>query len=268
MPITSTTVPINSDCIGDRWEVNDEDYLAQLVGMVAKCEFGHAQSILNGITPIPATYPPDVEAAIKQEVITALTLGKGADGKEIKNTAKVHRDGFLFEAISWIVARNNSSSDVLMRDPHINATTQGLDGLMIELNPAHDDVVKTTVMEDKCVEDPQYTFRYKTLPALQYYHANHRKVLESAGAMLRNAFPPETINSMAAKAIQLSIRNYRASLTIENLSDNQAGRNDIFDYYNRLTGLLQQNRIGCTFLTSDDVREWFEEFTKKVIAQL
>lgn len=268
MPVTCTTVPINADCIGDRWEVNDEDQLAELVAMIAKCEFGHAQSILSGITPAIAGYTPEMIAEIKQDAIRALTLKTDAHGKELRNAAKWHRDGFLFEAISWIVARNSSSPDVLMRDPHIGATTQGLDGLMIELNPAHDDVVKTTIMEDKCVEDPQHTFRYETIPALVLYHTKHRKVLEGAASLLRNAFPASSINAIAAKAIRPEIRNYRASLTIENPADNQAGRIAIFDYYDRLVNLLQENRIACTFVPGIDVREWFEEFAKKVISKL
>jgi hypothetical protein len=41
MPITCTTVPIDADSTGDSWHITDE--LARLVGLVARCEFGHAK---------------------------------------------------------------------------------------------------------------------------------------------------------------------------------------------------------------------------------
>ncbi|QPB24436.1 hypothetical protein [Rhizobium sp. 007] len=75
-------------------------------------------------------------------------------GKRIaqKDVSRYHRDGFLFECISWIVARQSSSSRTFMKDPHIAATTQGLDGLAIEMDPTEPVMVGATIFEDKCTE--------------------------------------------------------------------------------------------------------------------
>src|SRR5690606_18916718 len=113
-----------------------------------------------------------------------------ATGKEEHATLKWHRDGFFFVSISWIVARNTSSPNAWLRDPHIGSTTQGLDGLMIELNAAKDDITATTVFEDKCTRRAQYTFAYKTLPALKLHHQESRKIIESATTLLRQEFKP------------------------------------------------------------------------------
>jgi hypothetical protein len=137
MPITCTTVPIDADSTGDRWHITDEDELARLVGLVARCEFGHVETILNGNTAGAITYDAAQEAEIRQKALNALTIPvDAATGKEVRGPAKWHRDGFLFEAISWIAARKSAPQEALLRDPHIGATTQGLDGLMIELNAA------------------------------------------------------------------------------------------------------------------------------------
>lgn len=269
MPITATTVPIDADSTGDRWSIYDEDELARLVGLVLKCEFGHAEAILQGNTADAITYTAAELADLKQSTIKALTVPiDPTTGKEVRGTNKWHRDGQLFEAISWIVARQNSSPDTLLRDPHIGATTQGLDGLMIELNAAKDDVISTTVFEDKCVEDAQHTFAYTTLPALEKHHISSRKVLESATTLLRQEFKAAALNAMAAKAIGLSVRNYRSGLTILPAEDCQAERARIFKGYNKLSGINQGARKGCTLLTGNDVRDWFESFAQKVIKTL
>ena len=51
------------------------------------------------------------------------------------------RDGFIFEAISWIAARQACGERALLEDPHVSATSQGLDGLMIELAGDKSEVV-------------------------------------------------------------------------------------------------------------------------------
>jgi hypothetical protein len=269
MPITSTIVPIDADSTGHRWVIINEGELARLVGLIAKAEFGHVETILNGDTADAITYTSAQVAEIKLNATKALTVPiDPTTGKEEHATLKWHRDGFLFEAISWIIARKNSSPNALLRDPHIGSTTQGLDGLMIELNAAKDDITATTVFEDKCTDRARYTFAYKTLPALKLHHKESRKIVEGATTLLRQEFKASALNAMAAKAIALSVRKYRSSLTILPTEDTQSDRTRIFKGYNSLAGITQADRLGCTLLTSNDVKDWFENFAKKVISTL
>lgn len=269
MPITCTTVSIDADSTGDHWDITDEHELARLVGLVAICEFGHVETILSGDTADAIVYNAAQQAEIKQKAIAALTVPiDSATGKELRGTPKWHRDGFLFEAISWIAARVRGPQDALLRDPHIGATTQGLDGLMIELNPAKDDIIATTVFEDKCTEDARHTFAYVTMPALRKHHISSRKILESATSLLRYEFKRGVVNAMAAKAINLKVRRYRSSLTILPHENTQPERERVFKGYNELGGLTQVARLGCTLVTANDIRDWFEDFNKKVINSL
>jgi hypothetical protein len=268
MPITCTTVPIDADSTGDRWHITDETELARLVGLVARCEFGHVETILNGDTADAIVYDAAQQAEIRQKAINALTIKTDTTGKEEGGPAKYHRDGFLFEAISWIAARKSASPEALLRDPHIGATTQGLDGLMIELNATKDDITATTVFEDKCTENARHTFAYVTMPALRAHHVSSRKILESATTLLRQEFKAGTVNAMAAKAISMNVRKYRSSLTILPSEDSQSERERVFKGYNDLAGLNQAGRLGCTLLTGNDIRDWFESFNQKVINSL
>jgi hypothetical protein len=269
MPVTYTPVDIDHDCIGDHWEVLDEDELARLVGLVLKGEFAHAESILARAVSDPIVYGAGLEAVIKQDVIKALTVERDAEGAEKRETPKWHRDGLLFEVISWIVARMAHQPHVLIRDPHIGATTQGLDGLMIELSAGKDQVIQTVVFEDKCMEDARSAFRDETLPAFEAHHVSARKLLASASTLLGKASLPVTaVNAVAGRAIGLNVRKYRSAMPILPTEADQPGRARIFKNYNRLTGIGQADRIGCTFLPPADMREWFEKFALKVIAKL
>ena len=51
---------------------------------------------------------------------------------------------------------------MLLKDPHVSATSQGLDGLMIELADDKSKVVMTTISEDKCTDNPRDTFSKKS----------------------------------------------------------------------------------------------------------
>ena len=55
----------------------------------------------------------------------------------------------MFEAISWIAARQCHGNNVFLKDPHVSATSQGLDGLMIEMG-VNDKNFWVTIFEDKC----------------------------------------------------------------------------------------------------------------------
>lgn len=97
------------------------------------------------------------------------------DGKKPRTGyPRWQRDGFIFEAISWIAARQNHGECALLKDPHVSTTSQGLDGLMIELSDDKANVVMTTVFEDKCTDNPRKTFLEKVLPALLESHENKR----------------------------------------------------------------------------------------------
>lgn len=267
MPITSSIVEVSDDCVGNRWVIDDEDELASLVAFVTKAQAIHAQNILAGIVSEAIMFEPVQEQQIKQSAIDALTVPKDAAGNEERGTAKWHRDGILFEAISWIVARKHFP-EALLRDPHISPTTQGLDGLMIVLSPDMEEVVSTIIFEDKCVDDPTDTFRYKTLPALLRFHVDSRKLLESASTILQTAIPVAKRPSMAAKSISSSVRGYRASFPIPPSMDNLPGRAGIFDRYNQIAGIAKERRIGGMFPATEDIRVWFEQFAIKVIGKL
>jgi len=138
--VTSSTVEVDDDVTGQLWNVNDTKSLAQLIAVIALGQAQHAVRIIEELEPLAPA-------------LTAAELFRGARGQMFirgtteaqKDTSRYHRDGFLFECISWIVARQSSSPRTFMKDPHIAATTQGLDGLAIEMDPEKDEMIGATI---------------------------------------------------------------------------------------------------------------------------
>ena len=93
-------------CHGWSWTVTNQDELAERVARVALGQYRHVAKILSGAgVPGPTANAEQAKAAIK-----LLTRGK--------NEEPWHRDGWIFQAISWIAA-NQAPSGALTRAPHI-----------------------------------------------------------------------------------------------------------------------------------------------------
>src|SRR5260370_32969411 len=81
---------------GTVWTVDDEDELARLVGRILLGHALHVEKILQKLKPKRKT----VDGHAAKEAKAKLIVEKGKD--------PWHRDGLLFQAISWIAAHQAS----------------------------------------------------------------------------------------------------------------------------------------------------------------
>lgn len=248
---------INNDCTGERWQVFDDEQIARLVAIIAMGQAAQASHILSEL--VPAT-PAFTTSELKNEAQIRLTI---QDKKQTLRTGypRYQRDGFIFEAISWIAARQLYGKEAYMRAPHVSATSQGLDGLMIELSNAKTQISKVTVFEDKCTEDPVATFKYKVIPAFQDRHGNKRsaEIIAVATVLLGQAgLDDGTAARLASAVTDLAKRRYRAALAVTTDLDSDNGRKQIFADYNKITDIRQDQRLGACLVVSPQLRDWFD----------
>ncbi|MDP4350154.1 hypothetical protein QSG17_25240, partial [Escherichia coli] len=69
---------------------------------------------------------------LKQEAVIKYTVQNVAQNPRT-GYPRIQRDGLIFEIISWIAAKQVSGDKCFLKDPHTSSTSQGLDGIMIEL---------------------------------------------------------------------------------------------------------------------------------------
>jgi hypothetical protein len=261
--ISTAACKVNEHCVGDHWTVGDFELLARLIAIIAMGQAKHAARIIAGLQPaVPALTIDMLRADAKQRLIVT------GDTLERQDAHRWHRDGLIFEAISWIAARQGAAANVLMRDPHISATTQGLDGLMIELDEKGETVVRATVLEDKCSNDPRRKFRDEVLPAFRNYHAGKRasELVAATSTLLDGRIPDEAVMEAAGRVLDMAFRAYRAGLTITPDHDSEAGRTALFKGYECLEKITGAQRIGATFLPPLELRTWFDEIAGRAIA--
>jgi hypothetical protein len=264
--LLTAVVPVDSHSVGDRWTVRDFDQLAGLIAVIAMGQALHAAKIIDELAPAsPAITAASLTQAAKQQL---LIIGATDDHKK---ASRWRRDGFLFEAISWIVARQAGTPRTYLKDPHIKSTTQGIDGLMIEMTPAAREVSRATIFEDKCSENPRDIFRGDVMKAFGDHHKNLRgpDLVAGAAALIKESGIDGTAAvTAAARVLDLAYRRYRASLAVTATHDSLKGRIALFKGYDKLKDINAEQRVGATFIVDGDLRPWFDGLAAHAIAAL
>lgn len=266
-PLTCETCAIDGDCVGERWTPANDDELAALVAIVAMGQASQAAYILEELVyPEPAFSTQ----TLRQEAKIKLTVEDPAS-KPRKGYPQWQRDGFVFEVISWIAAKTTHGEGALLKDPHVSATSQGLDGLMLQINADKDEVQSTTVFEDKCTDDPRATFLGKVIPAFKDRHANVRsaEIIDAAATLLKTAgLKHKDAARLSAAVTDKAKRKYRAAFSLPSNFDTLEERQKLFADYNRIEDIASEQRIGASFITSDEMRKWIADLADKAIKYL
>lgn len=100
-PLQTKAVLIDDHCTGDRWSAQDEPQLARLIAIIAMGQAAYAAHILKELLPATPAFTDD---DLRREATVRLTVQE--DGKKPRTGyPQWQRDGFIFEVISWIAAR-------------------------------------------------------------------------------------------------------------------------------------------------------------------
>ena len=266
-PLAMDSCPINDDCIGERWEVEDDEQLAGLIAIIAMGQIAQARHILSDLSPVRLAF---TTLELKSEAKIKLTVQDKKQSPRIGYPCW-QRDGFMFEAISWIAARQVLGNTAYLMDPHLCTTSQGLDGLMLELSSDKTQILRTTIFEDKCTERPVSTFKNKVLPAFQKRHDNSRnaEIIAAATSLLGRAGIDDRIAAKLAAAVtDRSKRRYRAAFAVTSEFDNDCGRKKLFSGFNRIDNIGQNQRLGACLIVPPKLRIWFDKLAKEAISKI
>ena len=105
MPIVLTPFAHGTLCHGYSWHISDERELATLVARVLMGQFRHVAKILAGT----GVGPVITDRRASESAIALLHLPPEKD--------PWHRDGLLFQTISWIAAHRGAPPGAIIRAP-------------------------------------------------------------------------------------------------------------------------------------------------------
>lgn len=238
--------------------MSDIDRLAQLVALAAMGQATRAGVIISDLSPVETTLHPQ---HLVEEAVVRLKVG-GKTGGVRTGYPRWHRDGFIFEVISWIAAREKYGARAIVKNPHTSATSQGLDGLILLLSPDRLSVESSTICEDKCTIQPRETFLQQVMPTFQDRHAHKRssELVSLAADLLQMSGLSDSDASIASEVVlDLKRRKYQAAFAVDPAADSDNRRKELFSGFEALASIDRSQRIGACFVVDKDIRSWFDE---------
>ncbi|WP_043832802.1 hypothetical protein [Muricoccus aerilatus] len=259
MPLTLTPVDHDDLCHGWRWIIEDEKELARKVAMVALGHHRHVASILTGID---GAVPPLRKEAAKA-VTNMLTVPPGSD--------PWHRDGWVFQTISWIAA-HRTEKGVVARAPHLVLAHKGFDGMQLRLDGTGTSVTALVVFEDKATSNPRKTVSSDVWDGIRALERGERmpELVQDATTMLeaqQRHFPQLDVDAAIATILWDEVRHYRVSITTSNTHAEDADRKRLFSGFDAVAPGDRSRRRADT-MHFDALREWMEDFCAKAIEQV
>jgi hypothetical protein len=259
MTITLTASNHEDLCHGWSWEIEDEDVLAERVARIALGQQRHVARILAGAGINSRTTTPDHIAGAKK----LLTVEVGDE--------PWHRDGWLFQAISWIAAHQNAHG-AITRVPHMLKAHKGFDGLQLVLGADGKSVVAVVVFEDKATSDAKGTIRKKVWPGIVSLEAGERiaELTHETSAMLesqQHVYPDLDIDSAIENILWKDARRYRVSITIDDAAVSHDARAALFRKFDsKAPGAVERRRAETMHVAR--LRDWMEAFAQRAIGFL
>jgi hypothetical protein len=246
-------------CHGWSWVVEDEDKLAAQVARVALGQFRHVGKILAGVSAADPATTHDHAA----DAIDLLTVEAGED--------PWHRDGWIFQTISWIAAHQQSHG-VATRPPHIIKAHKGFDGLQLELSADGHSIAAVIIFEDKATDNARDTIRDDVWPSITRLESGKRvnQLTHEVSAALeaQKHFNPDLdVDAAISNILWKEARRYRVSITVSDTHASGEARGRLFKGFDeKAPGDVKRRRAETIHMP--ELRKWMQQFANRAIAQV
>ncbi|MBL4615673.1 MAG: hypothetical protein JKY27_12475 [Magnetovibrio sp.] len=252
MPISLISFEQNDAFFGYSWKVDDENELARQIAVIALGYSHHVQKILtNTHVLMPGTAYDNIPSAL--ELLTV----EGADPS--------HRDGWIFQAISWIAALK-SCPEAVIAAPHMQHADKGFDGLQLKLDEQNSKVLSAIIFEDKATANPRDTILRKDKGVWKEFgdlEAGTRSGFFTAKvvALLKSETKLDP-DSAIETVIWKEARKYRVSITVAQNHSTADGRGKLFKGYGDVVSGKTERRRAET-IHVDSLRPWLDRVAEK-----
>lgn len=227
---------------GAAWTIADDVALAEIAAQLALGQWENVVEILRGSgwAEPPAGYA--VNGARK-----LFTVEPGKD--------PWHRDGWLFQLVSWIAAVEGGKGPV--RPPHMIHAHKGVDGLQLLLSSDQSRLKRLIIFEDKATTDPRTTIRDEVWPGFRSLESGDRdqELLSELSSLLLHAPHLDKVAAIDRAIRQKKHRSYRVAITVGETHSSDAGIKRLFAGYKEVVKGRRYRRR-AHILHSDDVRAW------------
>lgn len=242
MPITFAAISNKDDWSGSSWTIADDDELSTLVAKVALGQARYVRRVLKE-TGFAVPDPKETEIAGAIKLLTA-------DNPEMP----WHRDGWLFQVMSWIAA-NLQNPGSLIAPPHMIHAHKGFDGIHVTVDPKTSDVTSVVICEEKATDNARnmVTRIWKEFRGI--HNGNRDNELAAEVTRLLEIAKDLDVDSAVETIVWKNARHYRVSITIGDDHNHAAGQKKLFDGYSDVVdGEVVRRRSEVLYLK--DMRKW------------
>lgn len=247
MPIALTTFSVQTEWEGSTWSVPSIDELANAIAIIAVGQALHVANILHvaGLAAKPST-----KSAVK-----------GATKLLTSSGNIVHRDGWMFQVMSWLAAQLHSPG-ALMNTPHMIHAHKGLDGLQVSIDGA-EKVTAVVLFEDKATTNPRSMVLNKVWPEFAAFEngENEHLVAAEVTLLLKGAGHSDPQQAVA-DIMWKQVRRYRVSITDEESTDQSQAK--LFKGYEMtVPGAVERRRAEVFEVIG--LRKWMDDLAQVAI---
>jgi len=251
MPLAFAPIGGKPDWSGSSWVVADDDKLADMVAHVALGRSRYVRRVLNE-TGFKTPDPKETELAGAIKLLTAL------------NPAEPwHRDGWLFQVVSWIAA-HLQDPDGIIAPPHMIHAHKGFDGIHVKLDPETYQVISVVVCEEKATDNAQKMVNriWKDFEKVQLGERDNELVAEVT--RLLETRKDVDVDKALEEIIWKDSRGYRIAITIGDEHNHVQGHSKLFKGYDDIVdGDVGRRRGEVLYLAN--LRRWMDEIASKAI---
>lgn len=247
MPITLTKFTVQKEWEGCTWSVPSVDELANAIAIIA---VGQALHVANILHAADLAAKPTTNGAIKGAIKLLASSGSIA-----------HRDGWMFQVMSWLAAQLRTP-DALMNTPQMIHAHKGLDGLQVSIDGA-EKVTAVVIFEDKATENPRSTVRDKVWPEfLAFESGENEHLVTSEVTLLIKGAGHSDPQQAVADIMWEQVRGYRLSVTDE-LSTDQSQAKLFKGYAKKVVGGVERRRAEVFKVIG--LRKWMDDLANLAI---
>lgn len=239
---------------GSVWLVESDEELGRIAAQLALGQWENVVELLrnSGWPEPPAEYA----------IAGAKRLFLVPDGKP-----PWHRDGWLFQLISWVAAVEHGKGPV--RAPHIIHAHKGLDGLQLLLSPNGKKLKRIIIFEDKATTNPRDVVRDEVWPSFVQLEQGTRdhELVSELSSLLKYAPHLDRRASIDRVMRFKQNRSYRIAITVGAHHATDAGIKQLFKGYKTVVH-GRRFRRRAHILEHEDIRAWLATIAEHALDHL
>jgi hypothetical protein len=277
MPFTIDATENAPTCVLSSWTVAQDDSLVTAIAWLYVQKQAHAVAVIQELSPGPAAFiGKEIDNAIEilRYKINDLAHDLSSTDLEIRNKANrtlaariSHRDGLLFQHVSWIAARLQYPH-AEATPPHVREADKGFDGFLIQHTPGQHALSQVILCEDKASTNPRGLVTSKIWPDIKAIIAGEkdREIAAAVGALLSNV-PQAEREAILAATVWHRAKHYRVALAAGDDQIKDGSYLHLFDGYENHASGAVKIRLG-EVMPMPAVRPYLQELATRVIARL